>query len=77
MVGSALQVVLVADVVLDSGTNEPYWTLGLRQETVATVEGDLAVAVKVVVGGPDPGALRIRHVNTRHAYDESIGLTSK
>ena len=60
-----------------TGPNHPYWTLRLGHETVATVEGDLAVAVKVVVGGPDPGALRIRHVNTRHAYGESIGLTSK
>ena len=63
--------------MLDGGTNEPNRTLRLGHETVTTVDGDLAVAVKVVVGGPDPGALRIRHVNTRHAYDERIGLTSK
>ena len=63
MVGGALEVVLVADVVLNGGTDEPNGTLGLGHETVAAVEGDLAVAIKIVVGGPDPGTLRARDIS--------------
>ena len=43
--------------MLDGGTNEPNRTLRLGHETVTTVDGDLAVAVDVVIGKPNPGAL--------------------
>ena len=57
VVGGTLQIVLIANVVLDGSADEPDGTLRLGQETVTTVDGDLTVAVNVVISKPNPGAL--------------------
>jgi len=59
VVGS-VEVVLVQDGMLHSGSVEPYGTLGLAEETAGVIYVDLGALVNVVIGCPSPHVFGIQ-----------------
>ena len=61
-------------MMLDGGTNKPNRALRLGHETVTTIDGDLAVAVNVVVGEPNPGTRHANMTSTRGHASEAANI---